>query len=67
MLPNMAEESSQTKKVVRMADNHTFDGAAGATYEDPCLTTYSELMDLLKKFNQQMSLHVRKYCKIHVL
>jgi hypothetical protein len=60
MLPNMAEESSQSKKVVKMADNHTFDGAVGgATYEDPCLNTYSELMDLLKKFNQQMSLHVR--------
>lgn len=59
MLPNMAEETSHCKKVVKMADNHTFDATVGATYEDPCLNTYSELMDLLKKFNQQMSLHVR--------
>lgn len=57
----MDEESSHRNKVVKMADNRTldFDSAVGATYEDPCVDTYIELMDLLKKFSQQMSLYVR--------
>jgi hypothetical protein len=48
----------QTKKVVRMADNHTFEAPLGATFEDPCLKTYGQLMDLMKKLNQEVAVHV---------
>lgn len=51
--------SSHRNKVVKMADDRTFETAVGATYEDPCVDTYIELMDLLKNFNLQMSLYVR--------
>jgi len=57
-----SESNSKTKKVVKMADNHTFEAPAGATYEDPSMSLYGEMMDLMKKFNQVMSIHVSNFC-----
>ena len=67
-LPNIASESSQfNKKVANTVKIHTFVNPMGASGEDSCMSTYSKIMDLLKKLNQEISVHVSSSRNIQLI